>query len=190
MSNYEQESLSALMDGEADELELRRLLKAMDSDPELARRWQRYHLAQSVLHDQGAPLTDDFAQRVAAEIESEPAPQRQSGLSQWQHQLTRIAVAACVAIVAVVALQPADTNPDQAMVVEQSAVDIQALSTEETDSLLADAPAAEVGPKVTEYFQEFFDAMRFDSEEPVRIEHLQDSPLYRLVNDYQNSTSR
>ncbi len=186
MSNYEQESLSALMDGEADELELRRLLKALDKDPELAQRWQRYHLAQSILHDRGVPVGEDFAQRVANAIEDEPLPARSTGMPHWQQQLTRVAIAACVAIVAVVALQPG-SDPDQPLVAAQNGAETEMLSDSTADNMIADAPATEVGPQVTEYFQEFFDAMRFDPEEPVRTEHLQDSPLYRLVNDYQTS---
>jgi len=37
------EALSALMDGEAQELELRRALDAIDRDPALRSRWQRQH---------------------------------------------------------------------------------------------------------------------------------------------------
>jgi len=185
MSNYEQESLSALMDGEADELELRRLLKTLDSDPELVKRWQRYHLAQSVLHDRGIPVSDRIAQGVAEALEHEPQPVSNSGLSRWQQQMTRIAIAACVAVVAVVALQPGSSNPDSPMVAEQSSSSAPQLTNTASENLLAEAPGTEVEPQVTEYFQQFFDAMRFDPEEPVRTEHLQDSPLYRLVNDYQ-----
>lgn len=39
------ESLSALMDGEVNELELRRLLKHVERDPALAQQWQRYQSA-------------------------------------------------------------------------------------------------------------------------------------------------
>ena len=41
------ESLSALMDGEASDLEMRRLLKSEGA--ELNARWQRYHIASAAL---------------------------------------------------------------------------------------------------------------------------------------------
>lgn len=43
------ESLSALMDDQADELELRRILKAMPADANLEAKWQRYHVVRSSL---------------------------------------------------------------------------------------------------------------------------------------------
>ena len=43
------ESLSATIDGEAEELELRRVLNAVESDAELRDKWQRAHLIGSVL---------------------------------------------------------------------------------------------------------------------------------------------
>ncbi len=45
-----QETLSAVMDNEADELELRRVLAACGEDAELRSTWSRYQLARSVMH--------------------------------------------------------------------------------------------------------------------------------------------
>lgn len=44
-----QESLSAVMDNEADELELRRVLNAFD-DVETRETWARYQIARAVMH--------------------------------------------------------------------------------------------------------------------------------------------
>jgi negative regulator of sigma E activity len=44
------ESLSALMDNESNELELRRLLKEMPDHPEISQTWDRYNLTRSLLH--------------------------------------------------------------------------------------------------------------------------------------------
>lgn len=49
MSLNARESLSALMDNEGDELELRRVLKALDGDQDSAESWRRYHLMRSAL---------------------------------------------------------------------------------------------------------------------------------------------
>lgn len=43
------ESLSAAIDGEAEELELRRVLNAVDEDPDLRAKWQRLHLIGDAL---------------------------------------------------------------------------------------------------------------------------------------------
>ena len=43
MSDRSKESLSALMDGEADELEVRRVLNQLDNDEELRDSWKNYH---------------------------------------------------------------------------------------------------------------------------------------------------
>jgi len=49
MSERMRESLSALMDDEADDLELARVLRALDEDDDVSGAWSRYHLASAVL---------------------------------------------------------------------------------------------------------------------------------------------
>ena len=69
-----EETLSALMDGEVDDLELRRLLKQLPGHAqrqELLARWQRYHIASSVLHGEPLPAGNaSLSQRLLAAIES------------------------------------------------------------------------------------------------------------------------
>ncbi len=192
MSEYEQESLSALMDGETDELELRRLLKSMESDPELAQRWQRYHLAQSILHDRGVPVSADIATDVASALEVEPAFDKASDAApsstptpQWRQQVTRVAIAASVAVVAVFALQPDVSDPQQAPALAQQAGNTAPVQESAAITLVADGPNSSAEADAQQRLREYIEAMRFDPEEPVRIEHIQDSPLYRLVNEYQ-----
>lgn len=48
----DREALSAVMDGEAHELELRRTLDAVSADASLRDRWQRHHLVRDALHGQ------------------------------------------------------------------------------------------------------------------------------------------
>lgn len=50
------ESLSAAIDGEAEELELRRVLNAVDEDPDLRAKWQRLHLIGGVMRRQTPPV--------------------------------------------------------------------------------------------------------------------------------------
>jgi sigma-E factor negative regulatory protein RseA len=73
MSEQIRESLSALMDGEANELELARVLKHKDSD-ELRSTWMRYHLVRQTLSDAAASYTEtDVSIAVMAALESESA---------------------------------------------------------------------------------------------------------------------
>ncbi len=186
MSDFEKESLSALMDGEADDLALRRLLKSMDQDSDLGATWERYHLVQAVIHDQGMPVNSSVARGVAQALEQEPELQSQS-VSGFRQQLGRIAVAACVAVVAVVALQPASSPQSTPQLAEESAPAMDSISASPAVTLVADAPIGDVDPEAQRRLQEYIESMSFDDEEPVRIEHIQDSPLYRLVNELQSS---
>ena len=96
------ESLSALADGEASDLELRRLLKASASDPDIAARWGRYQLASSVLrNDLHRSAPQGFAERVNQALEDEPTTSR----SGWWQSLSRVAVAASVAGALVLGVQ-------------------------------------------------------------------------------------
>jgi len=96
------ESLSALADGEASELELRRLLKASASDPDITARWGRYQLAGSVLRkDLQMSAPQGFAQGVIQAVEEEPTTSRAT----WWQSLSRVAVAASVAGALVLGVQ-------------------------------------------------------------------------------------
>lgn len=110
------ESLSALMDGEAGELELQRLLKASSASAEVGARWSRYHLAASALRrEQVAPVDGGLAASISAAIDrEEPLSQSGSGAaeaagqltrSRWWRPVSRGAVAATVAFAAVFGVQ-------------------------------------------------------------------------------------
>ena len=74
MSDKLFESISALMDNEVDDLELRRLLKEMETNDELARVWSRYHVARAVLHKElpvSANTSIDLTARVRAALQEE-----------------------------------------------------------------------------------------------------------------------
>lgn len=68
------ESLSALVDNEASELEVRRLLKQADEQKELAQRWHRYQLIGSLLREEeGAGLSEsgDFLAKLSSKLHEE-----------------------------------------------------------------------------------------------------------------------
>lgn len=74
MSDYSAESLSALMDSEAEELEVRRLLAQADTEADIRVRWSRYHTARAVLQkDQLKYAHIDVSSAVREQLENEPA---------------------------------------------------------------------------------------------------------------------
>jgi sigma-E factor negative regulatory protein RseA len=97
------ESISALMDNQASELELQRILKASEQDAEVKATWSRYQIASALLRGEQAPIVmSDFAARISAAIDEEDAlvaqPSSTSKPQQgWWYQLGRVALVASVA---------------------------------------------------------------------------------------------
>lgn len=60
------ESLSAMVDNEASELEMRRVLKNMDSNPEVLERWRRYHLIGSIMRKEHGVSTANPSSLVSS----------------------------------------------------------------------------------------------------------------------------
>ena len=101
------ESLSALMDEEANELELERVLSQSAADDELRQTWKRYSLAQHAVQGyQLAHLDWDISERVQSALAASPLDDRSSnraGLKQrLLRPLTSFAVAASVAATVVI----------------------------------------------------------------------------------------
>lgn len=97
------ETLSALMDDETSELETMRLLKGMESDPQLRDSWHRYHLAAAAMRGTLPATRVDLSARISAVIADEKAPG--SPLQRFFQPLSKVAVAASVAAVAVFGVQ-------------------------------------------------------------------------------------
>ena len=91
----EREALSAVMDGEAQELELRRALDAVAGDASLRDRWRRHHRVRDALHGQFASDTEiDVSRGVIEALETEKSVSR--------NPLWSMAVAASVTLAVVV----------------------------------------------------------------------------------------
>lgn len=120
------ESLSALMDNEASELELQRLLKALDADAELKASWSRYQVISAGIKGKLPVLaSSDFASRVSAAIDLEETHSRSSSGMQtkhtadkplrWWQQAGRVAVAASVAGALIVGVQQYQSSTPQSI---------------------------------------------------------------------------
>lgn len=91
-----EQSLSALMDGEADDLELQRILRESDN-PELRAQWQRLHAARWSMRQEPAMNHIDISERISEalkDVEMTPS-QRHAQPSMWS-RFGKIAVAASV----------------------------------------------------------------------------------------------
>jgi len=102
MNEALRESLSAVMDGEGDDLALRRLLARSD-DAEVRATWSRYHVARDALQGQasvvGAVVSMDISAAVREAVDAETVPRRRSAGS-WR-SVASFAIAASVTAVVV-----------------------------------------------------------------------------------------
>ncbi len=102
MSDRLRESVSALMDGEVEELELRRLLSARDSDI-VRSSWQRYHRLQLAMKGESTAFVHwDISTRVSSLIDDDPLPVNNvQPKNKYMQALASFTVAASVAAVVV-----------------------------------------------------------------------------------------
>jgi sigma-E factor negative regulatory protein RseA len=87
------ESISALVDGQASEMELRRIMKASETDQEVRSTWARYQaVSQTLQGETPASLSIDLSDSIRAAIDAEPDHKKS-----WLQNLSKMAVAASVA---------------------------------------------------------------------------------------------
>lgn len=103
------ESLSALMDGETTEMEVHRILKEVEQDQDLRNKWQRYHVASSIIGRESSVLQIDCSNAIAKAIATEPA-YKTSRLAGLTGNVGRFAIAASVAMVAIFGVQQMNTS--------------------------------------------------------------------------------
>jgi sigma-E factor negative regulatory protein RseA len=124
MNDRNKESLSALMDGEADELEIRRVLNQLDKDDELRENWKNYHLMGSLMRDESFDSLD-LTRGINQVLDGELAPNgavdinaprladasqvKRSGRA-WYKPLTSVAVAASVTLAVLLGVQSIEPN--------------------------------------------------------------------------------
>jgi sigma-E factor negative regulatory protein RseA len=116
MSEQIREQVSAFLDGELPDTETELLLKRLTRVGELRESFGRYALIGEALRAEGSQtLTRGFASRVNLAIDGEPAHvpslAARPRASRWWRPLAGVSVAACVAAVAIVALQQRAISP-------------------------------------------------------------------------------
>ena len=134
-----QESLSAVMDNEADELEVRRVLAACEDGP-LRATWSRYQVARAVMHKDLLEPRLDIAAAVSAALASEAAPAKvkTASTNAWSGW-GRLAVAASVtvAVLGGVRLYNQDALEGMQQVAQQSPSSALALPQAQGPAVLA-----------------------------------------------------
>jgi negative regulator of sigma E activity len=191
----DREALSALMDNELSDFEVRRLLGSLTHRPELLLTWERYNLSRAALRSE--PLRSpsslhsrlDFSEKTMAAVDAEPARYATKQFSaangkpmypSWLAPAGRVAVAASVTLAVFLGMQ---------QVLRQ---DIAGSDSALADSSSAGMASANVGVQVavdTEAQQRLNDYIRSVSI-PARAEVqsapynvLLESPLLRPVSD-------
>ncbi len=114
MNDRIQESLSALVDGETDELEVRRLLNQLESDDEMRASWQRYQMIGALMRDEPA-VNVDLSRGIAQAIAGEPMDDvlRPAVVPAAGHRMRWLAsgaVAATVTLAVLVGVRVMDTG--------------------------------------------------------------------------------
>ncbi len=194
------ESLSALMDNEADDLELRRLLKELPDNPSLLATWGRFHEARSVLHNEEMqPLSHAASLRILEAIAEEPAYLGKSALpfnkdkpldkAKWWESAGRVAIAASVALVAFLGLQSVllDPLPQQAVADKSPGVESSMLSADGIARLESSSGFdAQAQQRLDDYIRSVSIQYRDEAAGVPQFNILQDSQLIRQVNQIGN----
>lgn len=120
MNDRMKESLSALVDGQADELEIRRVLNASEQDQEMRETWGRYQMMGALMRDEpvaSVDLSKGIMQAISGEpMDEVPAHQEQidqqdekqavgAGYRNW---IASGAVAASVAVAVLLGVRVSD----------------------------------------------------------------------------------
>lgn len=163
MSQNTRESLSTLMDGESDELELRRVLKSLPDDADAAETWRRYHLARSMMQrEREVDVSVDLSAGIMARLRDEPLPITEP-VTATNHRTGSISfargagVAAAVSLMVITGVQffnsgtGSSGQPDGNIAVQPGAgvgaqVQPVSLSGAQTGALVADMPMFEPTP--------------------------------------------
>lgn len=115
------ESLSAAVDGEATELELRRVLNALADDGALRAEWDRAHIIGAAMRGHVAPRAG--AARPWLEAAAPPAAgRRPHPWERWAWPAMGAAAAVFAALAVVLTLAPRDTDQPPALAAEAGRV--------------------------------------------------------------------
>lgn len=184
MSEFDAESLSALLDNEADDLSIPRVLESYEENPDIAEKWRRYNLVQAAIHDDVVQVSPNLRKGILKSVKEKNNSDRFE-ISGFRDQLLKIAIAASVATICVLSGR---------FIFEDTGIPTQIadqrLITTDNSELISpfdkseDRSEAEL--KAQELLKEYISRIQIDKEAPPLTEHLHNSPLYRLVNQVES----
>ena len=184
MSEFDTESLSVLLDNEADDLSLPRVLASYEENSEIAEKWRRYNLVQAVIHNEVVQVSPDLRKGILDRIAGERDVDRFK-VSNFSDQLLKIAIAASVATICVFGgkfiFEGAGGESKIADQTLMSARDSEKIAPFSAGDELSDAE--QIAQKL---LKEYISRIQIDEEAPPITEHLHNSPLYRLVNQVES----
>ena len=114
MSKETLEHLSSLMDGEINKDTGRFLIRRLGSDTEMRATWARYHVVRDCLrHQEGSVMGSQFSSRVRQAIDKVEAIETRPAFSaRWLRPVAGVAIAASVALMAIVTVDPGQISVD------------------------------------------------------------------------------
>ena len=184
MSEFDAESLSALLDNEADDLSIPRVLESYEANPDIAEKWRRYNLVQAAIHDDVVQVSPNLRKGILESVKEKNKPDGFE-ISVFRDQLLKVAIAASVATICVLSGRFIFENEG----IGTQIADQRLISTDNFESISPldkseDRSEAEL--KAQELLKEYISRIQIDEEAPPLTEHLNNSPLYRLVNQIES----
>ena len=157
MNEQMREAMSALMDGEAQDLEMRRLVAAAD-DREVRATWSRYHLVREICEGRTVYARQwDISAAVSAAVAEEgplkKLPSSASVTPRFWRSINRVAFAASVAMVVVLGaktlqqpsvISSAELTPDSAPPVAEVSVPVASGKVFPVETLASRGPGGVV----------------------------------------------
>lgn len=128
--NKANESFSAFLDGEATELDIQRMLKAMEESPESVQQWHELSKTQAVLQD-------EIVVNTALDFVEEAHEPVQLKTSSWRARVFQGGIAAAVAVVFVTTVNvnlATSTNETPVVVQVETAPDNSALAQQQFEA--------------------------------------------------------
>jgi len=198
----DEEALSALMDGELGEFEMRRLLSRVAASPELRMTWERYNLARAAfdaepldMRTASLALTNNnsgtLLDRILMEVDQQPlkVTDRQDlhtaarrTIKPWQRDMARVAIAASVALAVFVGMQsvltPTAGQPDVASSTATTEQTAREMTERQNVQVAVDEEAQQ---RLNDYIRSVSIPGR--SEAPVSFNILDESSMLRPVSD-------
>lgn len=143
MSHAKHENLSALMDGQLSQDQIRFMLRQMDGNASLCTTWDRYHvMGDSLRHEMHGLADADLAERIMRQIDAASGTPHRRASHRWLRWSAGGAIAAGVAVAALVVIQPQMRGSQ--MATTASASSRQAIAASRTTASTTTASTATV----------------------------------------------